>query len=131
MSATITVTVYLDDVQDRVRTVSSKAVAVAVASAAANEADPTVRARADVHVDGELVRQVERDADPLLTMRTTVTVETNALPANASRIAAEALGVARGASQGGRLGCELTLPRDEAERVAAELREYGYKAWIS
>jgi hypothetical protein len=62
-------------------------------------------------------------------MTTTLwTVETDALPTNIMRIAAE-IGISVGAGQGGRLGTMVTLERGPALRLKAELAEYGYTAW--
>lgn len=59
------------------------------------------------------------------------TIETDALPARAMDIVAEALGYAfNSAHQGGRLGTELSCYGEETARTIADaLKRHGYKAW--
>jgi hypothetical protein len=68
----------------------------------------------------------------MMTTATLYSVETSALPSYAARHATNILGVPTGAVQGGRLGTEIAVyGRDEANAIARELREHGYRAWVS
>lgn len=59
------------------------------------------------------------------------TIHTDALPGNAQRIASALLWRPIGAFQGGSHGTMITLaPYEDAQEVAAELREYGYTARV-